>query len=220
MDVRRTAFLLMLAASTASAQPPATQPPTTSAALDAQARGPSGDPVKRIFTPPPVQWDNAMLSFRPALPQTATDFANLTGGIAFGMSPAEVNAHLPDPYPGLSWETLAMANEYPGEVRYFGAPIDRTGSLGTAPGACSGAASYLVFLFTSNGLFRLSYRLTADKSCTDTDEAAQAVFARYVPISQAVAMSVRYRTGTTNVVDITDPTAITMTPVRWRQGVD
>ena len=86
MSPRRTAMLLMLAASPACAQPAAT--PVLPAAAGS---------VERIFTPPPVQWDNAMLSFRPALQQTATDFANLTGGIAFGMSPGQVNALLPDP---------------------------------------------------------------------------------------------------------------------------
>jgi hypothetical protein len=202
---RRLAMLLVLAAGHASAQP---------------ASSAGAVPVKRIFLPPPVQWDISMLSFRPALQQTATDFANLTGGLAFGMSPAAVNALLPDPYPGLSWSGLPMANEYPGEVRYFGAPIDRVGALRMGLTACPGGASYVVFLFTSNGLFRLSYRLIADKTCADTNEAAQAVFARYVPISQSVAISVRYQTGKTEVVDITDPTAGYLIPTRWQQAVN
>ena len=84
--------------------------------------------------------------------------------------------------------------------------------------ACPGSASYLVFLFSSNGLFRLSYRLIADKGCADTNAAAQAIFARYVPIGQSVAMSVRYRTGNTEVVDVTDPAAGYLVPIRWRQG--
>jgi hypothetical protein len=208
----RTALLLMLAASQASAQPaaaPVIAPPAA-----------SPEPAKRIFVPPPVQWDNAMLSFRPALQQTATDFANLTGGLAFGMSPAQVNARLPDPLPGLSWNDLPMANEYPGEVRYFGVPVNRIGSLRVDAAGCSGAGSYLVLLFSSRGLFRLSYRLIADKGCADTDEAAQAIFARYVLIGQTVAMSARYRTGKAAVVDITDPTAGYLIPTRWRQGIN
>jgi hypothetical protein len=233
MGTRRIAMLLMVAASQACAQPvttpastaappqsgPTQSGPTQSAAPQSTANSPSA-PLKRIFLPPPVRWDNPMLSSRPALQQTATDFGNLTGGIVFGMSPSEVNAHLPDPYPGLSWAGLASANEYPGEVRYFGAPIDRIGSLRMDPTACSGSTSYLVFLFAPNGLFRLSYRLIADKSCADTDEAAQAIFARYVTIGQSVALSVRYQTGKTAVVDVTDPGAGYLTPIRWRQGVN
>jgi hypothetical protein len=152
------------------------------------------------------------------LRQTASDFANLTGGIGFGMSPAGVNARLPDPYPDLSWNDLPMANEYPGDVRYFVTPIDRAGLPPMPPAACSGAASYLVFLFSGQGLLRLSYRLTADKACPDTNEAAQAIFARYVPIGPTVALSVRYRTGKTEVVDVSDPTAGYLIPERWRQG--
>jgi hypothetical protein len=213
MGPRRTAMLLMLAASQACAQPaPPNAPPGA-----AGAGSPSG-PSKPIFLPPPVQWDNAMLSSRPALRQTAADFANLTGGITFGMSPSEVNARLPDPYPGLSWNGLPTANEYPGEVRYFGFPISRPGSLRMDLAACAGAASYVVLLFSTNGLFRLSYRLTADKGCIDTNAAAQAIFSRYVPIGDSVALSMRYRTGKTDVVDVTDPTAGFLIPTRWRQG--
>jgi hypothetical protein len=204
MGLRRTAILLMLAASPAYAQP-ASAPATA-------------EPVKRIFVPPPVQWDNAMSSFRSALQQTAMDLANLTGGIVFGMSPGNVNAHLPEPYAGLSWTALPLASEYPGEVRYFGAAIDRVGTLRMNLTACTGKASYLVFLFNSNGLFRLSYRLSADRTCPDTAEAAREIFARYVPIGQSVAMSVRYQTGKTQVVDVTDPAAGYLIPTRWGRG--
>jgi hypothetical protein len=85
------------------------------------------------------------------------------------------------------------------------------------PAGCTGSASYLVLLFTRQGLFRLSYRLIADKGCTDTDEAAQSIFARYVPITQAVVMSARYRTGSAQVVDVTDPTVGYLASTRWRQ---
>ena len=211
MGPRRTALLLILAASQACAQPAASPPAASS---------PATEPVKRIFLPPPLQWDNAMTSASPALQQTATDFANLTGGIAFGMSPGQVNARLPDPYPGLSWDLLPSANEYQSEVRYFGVPLDRAGALRMGLTACAGAASYVVLLFNRNGLFRLSYRLTADRSCADTSTAAQAIFARYVPIGESVALSVRYRSGRTDVVDVTDPTAGYLIPTRWRQAVN
>jgi hypothetical protein len=207
-------MLLMLAASQAWAQPAAS--PSAAAAPGS----PRSEPVKRIFLPPPLQWDSAMGSSRPALQQTATDFANLTGGIAFGLSPSQVNARLPDPYSGLSWDRLPAANEYQGEVRYFGVPLERAGTLRMGLTECAGAASYLVLLFTSNGLFRLSYRLIADRTCTDTDAAAQAIFGRYVPIGETVALSVRYRTGATQVVDVTDPTSGYLIPTRWRQEIN
>jgi hypothetical protein len=207
-------MLLMLAATQAGASqawaqpapPPASAPPTVTG---------SG---KRIFLPPPLRWDNAMLSYRPALQQTATDFANLTGGLAFGMAPAALNAQLPEPYPKPSWSDLTLANEYPGEVRLFGVPIGSAGALRMNLTACTGGRSYVVFLFNANGLLRLSYRLLADKTCPDTNEAAQEIFARYVALGQSVAISIRYRTGNTQVVDITDPAAGYLTPVRWNQG--
>jgi hypothetical protein len=211
MGPRRTAMLLMLAASQACAQPVA--PPVATLPTGAE-------PARRILLPPPIQWDNAMLSFRPALQQTASDFAILTGGIAFGMSPSRVNARLPEPYPNLSWDELQLANEYPGEVRYFGVPLDRAGALRTGLTGCPGAASYVVLLFNDKGLFRLSYRLTADKTCTDTGQAAQSIFARYVPIDQGLALTIRYRTIRTQVVDVTDPTAGYLTPIRWHQAVN
>ena len=201
MGWRPIAILLLLIAIQARAQLVAT----------------AADVPVRIFVPPPVQWDNAMLSFRPALQQTATDFANLTGGLAFGMAPARANASLTNPYPGLSWDDLPLANEYPGEVRYFGVPVDRAGLLRMNMTACAGTGSYLALLFSTKGLFRLSYRLIADKACPDTNEAAREIFSRYVQIGQSVADSNRYVTGKTQVVDITDPTARFLSPVRWHQ---
>jgi hypothetical protein len=206
MGPRRIALLLMLAANPAYAQPAALPPGTGSA--------------KRIFLPPALQWDTAMLAFHPALQQTATDFANLTGGIAFGMSPSALNAKLAEPYPAVSWNSLSLANEFPGEARMFGVPIASAGALRVDLTACTGTASYVVFLFKANGLFRISYRLTGDKTCPDTNDAAQQIFARYVPLRSAVTFSARYRTGRTQVVDITDPAADTLVPVRWHQGTN
>jgi hypothetical protein len=203
-------MLLMLAASQAWAQPMA---PVSAPAAAPAATG-SGRP---ILLPPPLQWDVSMQNYRPALQQTATDFANLTGGLAFGMSPAALNARLPEPYPNLSWAALTLANDYPGEARYFGAPIGAAGALRMGLTACTGTGSYVVFLFNPNGLLRISYRLVADKNCPDTNDAAQEIFARYVPLGQRVAFSVRYRSGKTQVVDITDPTAGNVMAVRWRQ---
>ncbi len=207
MGPRRIAMLMMLAASSAGAQPAATPVGVAESGL-----------VKRIFMAPTLQWDNAMFTVHPAVQQTASTLANLTGGITFGMSPPALNALLPEPYPGLSWAGLALANEYPGEARMFGIPISSAGALRMNLTACAGAGSYVVFLFKSDGLFRISYRLGADQTCTDTNEAAQQIFARYVPVGREVAFSVRYRTGRTQVVDITDPAAADVEPIRWLQG--
>lgn len=217
MGARRIAMLLMLAAGSAGAQPVAA---LSTAPLGAPLSIAEAGSAKRIFLPPTLQWDNAMFSVRPAVQQNAATLAALTGGISFGMSPAALNAVLPEPYPGLSWTGLSLANEYPGEARMFGIPIAGAGTLRTNLTACTGAGSYVVFLFKANGLFRLSYRLAADKTCTDTDDAAQQIFARYVPIGREVAFSVRYRTGRTWVVDITDPSAEYLAPIRWQQGAN
>jgi hypothetical protein len=211
----RIALLLILAAGQAWAQPNPAQAPVSPTRSDRTEL-----PAKPIFLPPPLQWDHAMLSFGPALHQTATDFSSLTGGITFGMSAQAVNARLPEPYPGLTWNGLPMANEYPGDVRYFGLPIASAGPLRMDMTACVGAGSYIAFLFSDRGLFRLSYRLVADKSCTDTNPAAQQIFYRYVPIGRVVALSVRYRTGKTEVVDITDSAADYLVPLRWHQGIN
>lgn len=222
MDLRGSAMLLILATSQACAQPTTTQvaqPPMPTAA-SVRPDGTELNLVKFIFAPPPLQWDAAMLMSRPALQQTATDFANLTGGLAFGMTPSQVRARLADPYPGLSVKALPMANEYPGEIWYFETPLDRGRSLRMDVTACAGGTSHLVFLFSRNGLFRLSYRLSADGNCADTNKAAQQIFSRYVRIDQTVAMSVRYKTGKTEVVDVTDSTAGYLIPVRWRQGMN
>ena len=42
-----------------------------------------------------------------------SDLANLTGGIVFGLSPAEVNARLPTPTPGVEWIELAVRLRIP-----------------------------------------------------------------------------------------------------------
>lgn len=174
--------------------------------------------AKRIFLPPPAQWDKEMLVSHSALSQTAADFANLTDGLAFGMSPAQANARLPDPYPGLTWASLSMANEYPGEARYFGVPMGAAGKLRMQATACAGAGSHIIFLFSPQGLFRVSYRLLVDKNCVDANDAAREIFSQYVPLGKTVALSVRYRTGKTQVVDVTDPAAGYLIPNRWRGG--
>jgi hypothetical protein len=217
-------MLLFLAAGPACAQPaPArvASPPGVSAPVSPpQGAAADGGSGKRILLPPPLQWDAVMLAFQPALQQTASDFANLTGGLLFGMSPSALNAKLAEPYAGVSWNALSLANEFPGEARMFGVPVATAGVLRMNATACTGANSFAVFLFKANGLFRISYRLTGDRTCSDTDTAAQQIYARYVTLGTNVAYSVRYKTGRTQVVDISDPAADTLAPVRWHQGAN
>ena len=182
--------------------------------------GKAQEATKRIFLPPPLQWDHDMLTSRPALRQTATDVSNLTGGIVFGMLPGEVNARLPDPYPGMTWSVMPQAPEFPGDVRYFWARMDAAGSLRLGLPDCAGNGSYLVFLFSTKGLFRLSYRLVPDKACPDVAAMAQDLFARYVTLGSELVVSQHYRTGSAQVVDVTDSTAGYLVPIRWRQSAN
>lgn len=179
--------------------------------------GVAADIAPRIFAPPPLAWDSAMTSSRAALHQTMSEFVALTGGVRFGMLPQEVNALLPEPLPDLNWSGMPLASEYPADVRYFWTRLEAVGGLGAGLGHCTGEGSYLVFLFTSNGLFRLSYRLLPDQKCPDPGEAARDILARYVPLGTNVAYSDRYRATGVAVVDVTDATAGPLIPVRWRQ---
>ena len=201
MGWRAGVVLLMLAAGPAFGQPAA--PPEVGS-------------ERRIFLPAPITWDTAMLSSRPTLRQTATDFASLTGGVRFGMAPSALNRLLETPTPGLSWRALSLANEFQDEVRVFSVPFEAAGSLRMGVTSCTGARSSLAFLFSPQGLFRLSYRLLSDNACPDTRPAARQILARYVPIDQDVARSVRYRAGRSDVVDVTDPASGVRIPVRWR----
>ena len=174
-------------------------------------------PSVRIFTPPPIRWDHAMGAGAPALYQGRSDLTALTSGLSFGMQPEDVNELLGTPYQSLFWGNMPQATEFPGDVRYFWVRVDDAGTLRMGSKGCSGAGSYLVFLFTNKGLFRLSYRLVPDKACPSVNETARDIFARYVTIGSRVALSVRYRTGSAEVVDVTDPGASFLIPVRWYQ---
>jgi hypothetical protein len=171
----------------------------------------------RIFTPPPMRWDHAMGSGAPALHQGRSDLIVLTAGVSFGMQPEDVNALLPTPYQSMSWGSMPQATEFPGDVRYFWVGLEDAGPLRMGSKGCTGAGSYVVFLFTNNGLFRLSYRLVPDKTCPSVNETARDIFGRYVTVGSQVALSVRYHTGSAEVVDVTDPGGSFLIPVRWYQ---
>ena len=144
-----------------------------------------------------------------------SDLANLTGGIVFGLSPAEVNAKLPTPTPGVEWIDLPFASEYPDEVRYFWVRFDAMAEPREGKNACVGANSYVVFLFRDRGLFRISWRLLPDDNCPSTRAAAEDIYARYLAIDGAAALASHYRAGKAEVVEATDPTVDYLIPYRW-----
>jgi hypothetical protein len=171
--------------------------------------------TKRIYVIPPTQWDNKMSLDRPALMFSPSDLANLTGGIAFGQSPADVNAKLPSPTPGIDWVDLPFANEFPNDVRYFWVRLDATRELRAGITGCTGANSYIVFLFRNRALFRISWRLLTDNDCPSTRAAAEDIYARYMAIDRTISLATHYRPGKADAVEITDPNADDLIPYRW-----
>jgi hypothetical protein len=171
--------------------------------------------TKRIFTMPPTRWDNAMSRDQPAQILGPTDLAKLTGGIVFGLSPAEVNAKLPTPAPGIEWIDLPFASEYPDEVRYFWARFDAVRQPLASVTGCAGAGSYIVFLFRDRSLFRISWRLLPDDQCPSTRAAAEDIYARYLAIDGTMSLASHYRTGNADVVEVTDPRVDYLVPYRW-----
>ncbi|HEX3993884.1 MAG TPA: hypothetical protein VHX39_22155 [Acetobacteraceae bacterium] len=169
----------------------------------------------RIFAVPPTRWDNAMSRDQPAQILGSSDLANLTGGIVFGLSPAEVNAKLTAPTPGVEWISLPFASEYPDEVRYFWVRFDAVRESPGASTACTGANSYIVFLFRDRGLFRISWRLLPDDTCASTRAAAEDIYARYLAIDGPAALASHYRAGKAEVVEVTDPNVHYLIPYRW-----
>lgn len=171
--------------------------------------------TKHISAVPPTQWDSAMSRDQPAQILGPSDLANLTGGIVFGLSPTEVNAKLPTPTPGVEWIDLPFASEYPGEVRYFWIRFATAGQPLSGVTDCTGAGSYIVFLFRDRALFRISWRLLPDDRCPSTRAAAEDIYARYLAIDGSASLASHYRSGTAEVVEVTDPVVDDLIPYRW-----
>jgi hypothetical protein len=171
---------------------------------------------KRIFTVAPMQWDHAMSRDRSTQTLGPSDVGNLTGGIVFGLSPSEVNAKLPIPTIGVEWAELPFANEYPDEVRYFWVRLDAVREPLEGINSCVGANSYIVFLFRRRSLFRISWRLLPDNDCPSTRAAAEDIYARYLALDGAAALTTHYRAGRAEAVEITDPTFDYLIPYRWQ----
>jgi len=170
-----------------------------------------------ILTPPPSVWDHQMLNGRPLLSQTVSNLTAITTGIAFGMGPGEVNTHMPVPAQGISWSALPPATEFQDDIRYFWIRFDEAGGLRLGAKGCVGTDSYIVFLFQSRGLFRISYRLVPDVACPRPAAAALEIFGRFVSLATEVAIAEHYRAGAMEIIDVTDPTALSsLRAIRWQ----
>ncbi len=179
----------------------------------------AADQTLRVFVPPPLQWNPRTQTVRPGELQTPRDLARVNGNIMFGMTPEQVAAELPRVPQTLTWNTLRSAREYSSDVRYFWVRLDDLPEWRSRLTGCIGDASYVAFLFTSGGLFRISFRLLPDAACPVVTQAAQDLLARYIPIAPEVALSVRYASPPAEVVEITDPTATALLmAARWRMG--
>jgi hypothetical protein len=171
--------------------------------------------TKPIFAVPATRWDHLMSREQPSQVIGPSDFSKLTGGIVFGQSPAEVNAKLPTPVPGIEWAELPIATEYPNEVRYFWVRFAAVPPALAGITACKGVTSHIVFLFRDRALFRISLRLLPDDRCPSTRAAAQEFFARYLTIDGSVALASHYQTGNAEVVEVTDPGVGYLIQYRW-----
>jgi len=171
-----------------------------------------------LFVPPPLEWNNRTMIARPGLQQSAHDLALINGGVVFGMTPDQVANQIPNMPAGTSWNTLRSAREYLSDVRYFWVRLDDLPLWRAIMPSCIGSASYAAFLFTGNGLFRMSFRLLPDAACPSVTSAAVELFSHYIAVGPSVALGVRYRSMQAEVVDVTDPTAGSLIPVRWRMS--
>lgn len=109
--------------------------------LPVAAGAQSPDSTKRLLVVPPIQWDVGAGTFRSAHRQGITDFANLTGGIAYGLKPQEVNALLAEPRPAAALNNMPLAPEYPEDVRYFWIRLKSGSALDAGMKACVGEAA-------------------------------------------------------------------------------
>src|SRR5689334_11974005 len=140
------------------------------------------DAAPRVFVPPVLEWNARTQTVRPAEPQTPRDLARVNGDIVFGMTPQQVAAQLPGVPQTLSWSTLRSAREYSSDVRYFWVRLDDLPEWRSRLSGCVGNTSYVAILFSSRGLFRLSFRLIPDAACPALTEAAMDLLARYMPV--------------------------------------
>jgi len=64
----------------------------------------------------------------------------------------------------------------------------------------------------------VSWRFLPDATCPDPSDAAEGLYAAFVPFASVVVVSALYATGPAEVVDVTAPNAGPLTPVRWKMS--
>jgi hypothetical protein len=156
------------------------------------------------------------VSWNYATQQATGNLARRMAGLKFGLTPEEVSQHLPDPGANLHWSDLPVAKEFSEDVRYVWIPMQAAGRLHMLFTSCFGAPSYVVLLFHNDALFRVSWRFLPDKTCPDPREPAEELYAAFVPMAPTVAISVHYRAGFAEVLDVTDPAAGPLITQRWQ----
>jgi hypothetical protein len=177
------------------------------AAIAPVAAAQTQDAIKHILVLPPLQWDAMGVARHPVGQQTANDLAQVMGGLKFGLKPEEVSQYLPTLGAELRWSDLPPAKEFAEDVRFVRMPIPRAGALRALVTGCIGEPSNVVLLFHDNTLFRVSWRFLPDQNCSSPHSAAEELYAAYVPFATTLAVSTHYRTGSAEVVDVTDPGA-------------
>ncbi len=142
-----------------------------------------------------------------AVQQSTDTLARLMGGLTFGLKPDDVGQHLPRIGGELHWKDLPAAKGFADDVRFVRMPMPDAGTLRPPGTACFGGPSDVVLLFRNGTLFRVSWRFRPDRSCPSPHDAAEALYAGFVPLSSAIAISTHYRAAPVEVVDVTDPGA-------------
>jgi hypothetical protein len=172
--------------------------------------------TKPILVLPTLQWTATASTWKYAVLPNAGQIDALLGGLHFGMTPEEVGQHLPGRSSALHWDDLPNAKEYSKDVRYFWLPMQAADSLIGPIQSCYGEPSSVNLLFFNQALFRISWRFLPDQKCPDVSDAAEDLYAAFVPIAPSVVISMRYESGPAEVLDVTAPNAGPLISVRWQ----
>jgi hypothetical protein len=172
--------------------------------------------TKPILVLPTLQWTATASTWKYAVLPDAGQINALLGGLNFGMTPEEVGQHLPGRSSALHWDDLPDAKEYSKDVRYFWLPMQAADRLTGPIQSCYGAPSSVNLLFFNQALFRISWRFLPDQKCPDVSDAAEDLYAAFVPIAPSVVISTHYTNGPAEVVDVTAPNAGPLISVRWQ----
>jgi hypothetical protein len=175
--------------------------------------------TKPILVLPTLQWNDTASTWKYAVLPNAGQVTSLLGGLRFGMTPEEVGQRLPGRSTALHWDDLPNAKEYSRDVRYFWLPMQAADRLIGPIQSCYGEPSSVNLLFFNQALFRISWRFLPDRKCPDVSDAAEDLYAAFVPIAPAVAVSRHYTNGPADVVDVTAPNAGPLISVRWQGRV-